>query len=412
MTAIRSVLWVGSAEGLARSGLPESARHDVVWEPELAAARRHDLAAFHTVVLETSDPELRFDAPAAVEVVRVPPHAVGRVLERRTSEIVADRAENDPPAYGVIASSEPLRRVLALAIRIAPSAAPVLVTGETGTGKERIARAVHEASRRTGPFIAVNCAALPETLLESELFGHRRGAFSGADRDRKGLIESAAGGTVFLDEIGEASPSAQAKLLRVLQERRVRPLGSAQEREVDVRFVTATHRDLLRGVREGHFREDLYYRLAVLLLAVPPLRERPDDIRPLVRHLIVRDAKANAGAHDPTPEAWAQLEAHAWPGNVRELENEVTRALALADPGEPLQPKHFSERLGASFAPIANLPLDAHPGEPLRDTLDRVERWLVHDTLRRNGGHRARTARQLGVTREGLYKKMKRLGIE
>jgi two-component system response regulator HupR/HoxA len=408
MFAIRSVLWVGSAEGLARSGLPESARHDVVWEPELEAARRHDLAAFHTVVLETEDPELRFDAPAGVAVVRVPRHRVGKAIVRQASEIVADRAQAYAPAYGVVACSESLRRVLALAIRLAPSAAPVLITGETGTGKERVARAVHQASRRVGPFVAVNCAALPETLLESELFGHQRGAFSGAERDRKGLIESGAGGTVFLDEIGEASASAQAKLLRVLQERRVRPLGSSTEREVDVRFVTATHRDLLRAVREGGFREDLYYRLAVLLIEVPPLRTRPDDIRPLVRHMIAREAAES----DLTPEAWAQLEAHAWPGNVRELENEVTRALALAEPGEPLQPKHFSERLGASFAPIANLPLESQPDETLRETLDRVERWLVHEALRRNGGHRARTARGLGVTREGLYKKLKRLGIE
>ena len=408
MTAIRSVLWVGSASGLARSGLPESARHDVVWEPELAGARRHDLAAFHVVVLETADPEVALDAPPGVTVLRIPPRAVSRALVQRTCESVADAGETYAPRLGVVAHSASLRRVLDLAVRIAPSAAPVLVLGETGTGKERIARVVHQASRRPGPFVAVNCAALPETLLESELFGHRRGAFSGADRDRKGLVESADRGTVFLDEVGEASPGAQAKLLRVLQERRVRPLGAVEEIAVDVRFVTATHRDLLREVREGRFREDLYYRLAVLALEVPPLRERPEDVRPLVRHLIEREHRGL----EVTPEAWRRLEVHAWPGNVRELENEVTRALALADPGEPLDAKHFSERLGASFAPIANLPLETHPEETLRETLARVERWLVHDALRRHGGHRARTAKQLGITREGLFKKMRRLGIE
>ena len=352
MTAIRAVLWVGSAEGLARSGLPESARHDVVWEPRVADAKRHDLAAFHTIVLETPDPTLAFPVPSGVELLRVAPRneRQPRPDARKTDP---SRVDFDPADYGIVACSEALRRLLGLALRIAPSAAPVLITGETGTGKERVARVVHQASRRTGPFVAVNCAALPETLLESELFGHRRGAFSGADRDRKGLVESAQGGAVFLDEVGEASAGAQAKLLRVLQERCVRPLGSATETRVDVRFVTATHRDLRRDVREGRFREDLYYRLAVLPLRVPPLREHPDDIRPLVRHLIARDAPDDR-YREPTADAWAQLEAHAWPGNVRELENEVVRALALADPGEPLQPEHFSEHLGASFAPIAD----------------------------------------------------------
>ena len=265
---LTTVLWIGSAEGLARSGLPESARHDVVWEPRVTDAKRHDLGAFHTVVLETDDATLPFPVPSGVELVRVPRRPAKPIPEARDA-LPLDTEAVRPSDFGIVAASEPLRRVLALAVRLAPSAAPVLITGETGTGKERIARVVHQASRRAGPFVAVNCAALPETLLESELFGHRRGAFSGADRDHKGLIESADGGTVFLDEIGEASASAQAKLLRVLQERRVRPLGNSQETAVNVRFITATHRNLLRDVREGRFREDLYYRLAVLPLAIP-----------------------------------------------------------------------------------------------------------------------------------------------
>jgi transcriptional regulator with PAS, ATPase and Fis domain len=232
-----------------------------------------------------------------------------------------------------------MRHVLELASRAATSRATVLVTGETGTGKELVARAIHECSARSRhAFVAVNCAAFPDTLLESELLGHVRGAFSGAERDRKGLIEEANQGTLFLDEVAETSPSFQAKLLRVLQERRVRPVGANREREVDVRVVAATHRDLRRAVREGRFREDLYYRVAVLGIHIPPLRERREDVLPLADHLLERhqNSEGKSGCRLGN-EIRPLLESHHWPGNVRELANEIQRTLALAEPGDTLE---------------------------------------------------------------------------
>ena len=294
-----------------------------------------------------------------------------------------------------------MQRVVDLALRMAPSNAPALVTGESGTGKERIARVLHAGSRRSeGPFVPVNCAAIPETLLESELFGHVRGAFSGADRDRTGLFETANGGTLFLDEIGEASASVQATLLRVLQERRIRPVGSSRERDVDVRVVTATHRDLRSRVREGRFREDLFYRIAVLSLHVPPLRARREDIRPLCDAWLAREAPHAAR---PSERAWRSLLAHDWPGNVRELENELERATALVPAGSPIEPHHFSSIVQRGEAPFPEAPAPRAPNETLRASLDRVERWLLRERLAENDGRRAETAQQLGITREGLY---------
>jgi two-component system response regulator HupR/HoxA len=286
--------------------------------------------------------------------------------------------------------------------------ATVLISGETGTGKELIARAIHRASPRAArPFVAVNCAAFPDTLLESELFGCVKGAFTGADRDRAGLFETADGGTLFLDEVGETSGAFQAKLLRVLQERELRPVGGSRARRVDVRVVAASNRDLWRQSQAGTFRRDLYYRLAVFPIEVPSLRERRSDILPLAARFL--DLHGDASRPCPlAPDAARLLESHAWPGNVRELENEIQRALALATPGAPLEAGHFSARLREPLEPVAS---EFPPGESLRENLERVEAWLIRRELDAHGGRRAETARRLAITREGLYKKMKRLGI-
>ena len=255
----------------------------------------------------------------------------------------------------------------------------------------------------------MNCAAFPETLLESELFGHVRGSFTGADRDKQGLFEVADRGTLFLDEVGETSGPFQAKLLRVLQEREIRPVGGTRPRKVDVRLVAATNRDLRFEVRSGRFREDLYYRLAVFPIAVPPLRARTEDILPLAEHFL-----ALHGAREGKPgcrlsrDAARLLLSYAWPGNVRELENEVQRALALAEPGQLLERELLSPRLLGVLEPIE---ANVVEGETLRESMGRVEAWLIRRTLERCDNRRAETARRLGITREGLYKKMKRFGI-
>jgi Nif-specific regulatory protein len=286
----------------------------------------------------------------------------------------------------------------------------VLVSGETGSGKEVVARATHELGpRRQGPFLAVNCAAFPDSLLDSELFGHTRGSFTGADRDRPGLFEEANGGTLFLDEIGETSGPLQAKLLRVLQEREVRRVGSSRSRKVNVRVVAASNRDLRSEAARGFFRQDLYYRLAVFPIAVPPLRERRGDIGPLAEHFLAlhgeRERKpgcqlARAARH--------LLLAHDWPGNVRELENEMQRALALAEAGEDIGPTLLSDHIAGSAEPLETA---TRPDESLHQSLARVEALLIRRALERNGDSRTVTARELGITREGLHKKMKRLEI-
>ena len=249
----------------------------------------------------------------------------------------------------------------------------------------------------------------PRPIIDRSNSAIALGAFSGAERDRTGLVEAAHGGTLFLDEVAETSPAFQAKLLRVLQERVVRPLGANRERPVDLRVVAATHRDLQRAMAEGRFREDLFYRLAVFPLRLPPLRERAADLPLLARHFIGRHARGDAPELDPA--VLPLLQTHRWSGNVRELENEVQHALALAEPGEQLTRRHFSDRLGAAVAPLDALPVRDLPDEPLRETVARLEAHLIRRALEREGGRRSETARKLGLTREGLYKKMKRLGI-
>jgi DNA-binding NtrC family response regulator len=321
---------------------------------------------------------------------------------RRRRNALADEGELDD-ASGLVARSEKMRQLLAIARRVAKVDTTVLVTGESGTGKERLARLVHaESARSQGPFVAVNCAALTESLLESELFGHARGAFTGATSDRAGLFEAAHGGTLLLDAVGEVSPSMQARLLRVLQEREVRRVGENKSRPVDVRIVAATNRDLAREVAEGRFRKDLYYRLRVVELALPPLRERREDVLPLARVLIAA-AAGRMGRHvsGMSPQAADQLARWDWPGNVRELENAVERAVALCEGGR---------------VDVEDLPEEirqAMPGRYVPDqvrTLEDVEREYILAALAANDGHQARTAEQLGIGTATLYRKLKAYG--
>lgn len=286
---------------------------------------------------------------------------------------------------------------------IAPTDATVLITGESGTGKELAARAVHAASRRAqGPFVAVNCAALTESLLASELFGHEKGAFTGADKKHEGHFLKADGGTIFLDEIGEMPLSMQVKLLRVIQEREVLSVGGNRAEPVDVRIVAATNRDLAREVDAGNFRQDLYYRLNVVSLALPPLRQRADDIPLLAQHFMNRfAAKNNKRIKGFTPGAMDRLVRYAWPGNVRELENVIERASILLL-GEHISERELPERLKAP-----------EQGEALDDilesdclTLDDVERAVILKTLKRFGGNKTEAARALGITRKTLHARL------
>jgi transcriptional regulator with PAS, ATPase and Fis domain len=306
----------------------------------------------------------------------------------------------DEAEIGIVAHSAAMRRVLDLARRAAQVDATVLVTGESGVGKERIARLIHERSERAaGPFVAVNCAAVSETLLESELFGHAKGAFTGALQDRTGLFESAARGTIFLDEIGEVAPAVQAKLLRVLQEREVRRVGENRARPIDVRVVAATNRDLEEEVAAKHFRRDLYYRLKVIELHVPPLRERPDDVLPLARALLPEAARRmGRKVTGIAPKALEQLLRHSWPGNVRELQNALERAVALCD-GTRVEVDDLPE--GVRAAPPAVLPR----GRVRR--MEEVERDYILAALDANEGNQARTAEQLGIGTATLYRKLK-----
>jgi DNA-binding NtrC family response regulator len=308
-------------------------------------------------------------------------------------------------AHGIIGDSEALARVVWSADRVARSKVGVLLEGETGTGKELLARAIHAESARAGePFLAQNCAALPETLLESELFGHVRGAFTGAERSRPGLFVEADRGTLFLDEVGEMSPAMQAMLLRVLQDGIVRPVGGSATRRVDVRVIAATNRDLEAAERRGAFRSDLLYRLRGFTIRLPPLRERREDVPVLARHFLARWAASEAVTiGDLAPRTLACLASYAWPGNVRELEHEIHRLVLCADGERPIGPDLLPPEI-----------LGTTPGDgerPLREIVREVEAATIESRLRRYRYHRGRTARSLGVTREWLWAKMRKLGL-
>ena len=304
----------------------------------------------------------------------------------------------------LIATTAGIRAVLGLVDRAARSAVPVLIEGETGTGKELIARAVHRRGpRRDAPFLVQNCAAISESLLESELFGHVRGAFTGADRDRRGLFEEAGDGTVFLDEVGEAPPSVQAKLLRVLQHEEVKAVGADRVRHVRARIVAATNRPLEAEARAGRFRLDLYYRLAVLPLRVPPLRHRSAEIPGLIGHFLGRfEAREGRETGGFDGDALRVLQAYPWPGNVRELENEIHRLVLCLAQGQRIRRQHLARRIREAD-PAAH-------DEPLSRLLERVEIALIRQRLQEKPTKTA-AARSLGITREALYAKMRRLGM-
>ena len=307
---------------------------------------------------------------------------------------------------GVVTADASMREPFRRLVRFAPQNVTVLVLGESGSGKEAAARAVHTLSSRSGgPFVSVNVPAIPEALLESELFGHVRGAFTGAERDRRGLLEEASGGTIFFDEIGDLGLPLQAKLLRSLQERELRRVGENRARAVDVRVVSATSRDLAKEVEAGRFREDLYYRLHVAIIALPPLRERGRDALLLARHFL--DRFANEFARGPlrlTPEAQKILLAHQWPGNVRELQNALCQAAALAESGGAVS----GELLPASIRP--GLRAAGAVGD-YRSRIAAHRRRIVREALERSGGNRSRAARDLGLSRQALLYLMKELAI-
>jgi len=449
---IRSVLFVGRADTLRAEAVAESPLLDVAWARDADDAAQLPLAAFDAVVLDAETEQAAREALLRIRdgrdvcppvLVRLPTtsatsaralrsagaaqvctqgdstragarslHELLAQLFEKLDEAPQPQSHSEPPRSVLIARSRAMQDVLGLVERAATSRATVLLTGETGTGKEVLARAIHEGGpRRRGPFVALNCAAFPDTLLESELFGHTRGSFTGADRDKPGLFEVADGGTLFLDEIGETSPPLQAKLLRALQEREVRPIGGARSRKIDVRVVAATNRSLSADVESSRFRKDLFYRLAVFRIDVPPLRERPDDVLPLAEHFLRRH-----GEHEDkrgcrlSREASDLLLAHTWPGNVRELENEMQRALALAESGDAIVLRHLSDRLQETLRPLREVVQHEGP-ETLRAQLGRIEAWLLRRALDAHNNRRAATARTLGITREGLYKKMRRFGI-
>jgi DNA-binding NtrC family response regulator len=345
-------------------------------------------------------------AGAAAELSAAVRAVLGRAVLAavdETSDRVAS-ASDTPPDQRFVVATPAMHAVLGLIARAAGSTVPVLIEGETGTGKELVARAVHERGpRRSAPFLVQNCAALPEALLESELFGHVRGAFTGADRDRRGLFDEAEDGTVFLDEIGDAPPTVQAKLLRVLQGGETKPLGADRVRRVRARVVAATNRALENEVEAGRFRADLYYRLSVFPIHLPPLRRRPHDVAPLSAAFLARYElleRRETGGFDA--DALRLLQAYGWPGNVRELENEVHRLVLSVSRGERLRPRHLSRRIRDATVESADVPLDR--------LLARVELAVIRQRLAEKATKRA-AAESLGITREALYAKMRRLGL-
>jgi len=312
---------------------------------------------------------------------------------------------------GAVGRSVEMRHLAARVREVASSGVNVLLHGETGTGKEIVARALHEGSPRAGgPFVGLNCAALPENLFESELFGHKAGAFTGASRDKPGLLESAHGGTFFMDEIGDMPLPLQIKLLRVMQERRVRRVGELDSRPVDIRFLAATHKNLAREIEAGRFRLDLYYRLKVVQLDIPPLRQRPEDILPLLA-LFLRRSGASRREWAIGDGAVAALHGWRWPGNVRELENEAARLLALHGREPVIRRQHLSWEIQTGAGPRLESD-DLGTLRRLEEASEILERHLIRKAIAASAGRKSVAARTLGLSRQGLYKKIARYGMD
>jgi DNA-binding NtrC family response regulator len=334
---------------------------------------------------------------------------IERAMERRSLTQRANLLERGltPPDLGdsFVGESPEFRRLLHLIERVAPSDSTVLIAGETGSGKERIAKLIHARSpRKNRPFVVVDCAALQESLLQSELFGHERGSFTGADRAKPGLFQVANGGTIFLDEIGEISPATQTKLLRVLDTSTFRHVGGTTEVHVDVRVLAATNRDLQSMVRQGQFREDLYYRMSTITLELPPLRRRGSDVELLARHFVAAMNERFGSSKRLSEAALEVLRRHTWPGNVRELLHAVEGAMVVCE-GVEILPDHLPQSVrGASVKTSAN-------GTEKLPTLDELERTHIRLALESSGGHRGNAARILGISERNLYRKLRELGL-
>jgi DNA-binding NtrC family response regulator len=357
--------------------------------PEWGDAITPHLAYYRTACLD-----------AALSQVTAELRRVERRLRARRQDL---RASERHAVSGFVLESPAMHRVIDVARRVAQVDSTVLLTGESGVGKERIARFIHEESGRAGgPFVAINCGAVPENLLESELFGHVRGSFTGATQDRVGLFEAANTGTLLLDEIGEVPPPMQVKLLRALQERQIRRIGENRHRPVSARVIAATNRDLVKEIRAARFREDLYYRLRVVEIEIPPLRERREDILPLAR-AFVTDAAARTGRKVGgfTPAAAHQLLRYGWPGNVRELENAIERAVVLTR-----RARIDVDDLPAEVGLALPDPIAASDVRPLAE----IEREYIKSVLRAVGGNRSRAAQKLGIGEATLYRKIKQFG--
>jgi len=364
------------------------------------AVRAVNEGAFYYIQKPFSNDELLAICRRAVETreLKRENHALRSEISRR------DRDRSGRP----VGKSRSFVEVVRLAETAAPSDSTVLISGESGTGKEVLASYIHAVSERSGgPFVSINCGALPETLLESELFGHVRGSFTGAIRDKDGLFVAARGGTFFLDEVGEMSPATQVKLLRALQAREVIPVGATEAVPVDVRIIAATNRDLDEEIRRGSFRSDLFYRLNVIPLHLPPLRDRRDDV-PLLSEFFLRRLADARGRVPPrlTAEALTVLQAYDWPGNVRELENALERAVVLSD-GDEIPPAALPDRLTAQAA--SPLVSDRLPPNP---PLEIIERAYIEWVLQSEGGNKTRTAEVLGIDPSTLYRKLVRYGLQ
>jgi len=353
---------------------------------------------------------------------------ISRMMKKTVS--LPDRKDGEAAAESIVGSSPAMQEIYKMIGQVAPTDVTVLLRGESGTGKEMVARAVyHHSQRADRPFLPVNCAAIPETLLESELFGHEKGAFTGALTRRIGRFEQGQGGTLFLDEIGDMTPATQAKILRVLQERRFERLGGSESIAVDVRLIAATNKDLERGIREGNFRPDLYYRLKVVSLNLPPLRERREDIPELARYFIQRFRDGiNFQVREISAKAMERLMRHPWPGNVRELENAVKRAMVIAK-GNILLPEDFSfegpgaegslaadagdfeKRVEILMEPVFKVLAGRSRESPEADLMSSVEKILIKRALQETGGNQVQAALLLGMSRNTLRSKIERYRI-
>jgi two-component system response regulator AtoC len=340
------------------------------------------------------------------EIVLTLRKAEERETLRRENRALREQIQKDNQFESILAKSAEMVAIFKTVSKIADFKTTVLITGESGTGKELVARAVHARSpRRSAPFVAINCGAIPENLLESELFGHKKGAFTDATSDHRGLFEEASGGTLFLDEIGELPVNLQVKLLRVLQEETIRRLGDPKDLKVDVRIIAATHRDLSADVKAGRFREDLFYRINVLSIHIPPLRNRRDDVNLLIDHFVTRNnARLGTNIRGVSTEGRKLLLEYAWPGNVRELENTIERAMVLAE-GDILQTADLPERIRDALDPVQ---VHLASGElSIKKTTAAIEQILIRRALQKTKGNRTRAADILEISHRALLYKIK-----